>query len=86
MSKKKKPAPEEQPDFIRRERQRLRQRQHLFATDGPCSPYELRALRDAKTVWLRAYCAAIESFVPNEAADIADAAVKAFTKRFYSCS
>jgi hypothetical protein len=45
-----------------------------------------RRERESKTVWLRAYCAAIESFVPKEAADIADAAVKAFSKRFYGCS
>jgi hypothetical protein len=57
----------------------------LHFPDGsrPVSTYEMRILRDCKTVWLRAYCAAIEAHSADEAEAIAEAAMKAFVRKFY---
>lgn len=77
--KRKKPAPEEQPHYLHTRRDPL----HFPDGSRPVSGYETRVLRDCKTVWLRAYCAAIEAHSADEAEAIAEAAMKAFVRKFY---
>lgn len=74
-----KPAPEEQPHYLHTRRNPP----HFPDGSRPNSPYETRILRDCKTVWLRAYCAAIEAHSADEAEVIAEAAMKAFVRKFY---
>lgn len=47
------------------------------------SVHDQRCQRECKTVWLRAYCAAIESFSADKAAKIASKAVADFQKVFH---